>query len=222
MTATRAKTTTQPHHHRAGERSHPSLTSKPIHFHLFFRSPLLRSSNQIRTAPRRFRTIIIPAAPTYRAYPVYTRPRRSNSPLLLPLLPFLLRVLSAPLPAQKFLHHIMRLPPPIPFSFPGITNRLSIHSRLFASNAASGPAPPSHRPTYNVPRNSRGTLPVYSDIRNGGTRYLISVRNVDGNIKVSDPTLVTNPFASHSHQNRHWLMTSFATFPTLNHQSQLS
>ena len=148
-------------------------------------------------------------------------PRRSNSPPPSPSSipssdPFRTPACS------KFLHHIMRLPPPIPFSFPGITNRLSIHSRLFASNAASGPAPPSHRPTYNVPRNSRGTLPVYSDIRNGGTRYLISVRNVDGNIKVSDPTLVTNPFASHSHQKRHWLMTSFATFPTLNHQSQLS
>ncbi|KAI0256469.1 ribosomal protein L49/IMG2, partial [Lactifluus subvellereus] len=36
---------------------------------------------------------------------------------------------------------------------------------------------------YFVPRNSRGSLPVYSDVRNGGTRYLISVRNVEGSIK---------------------------------------
>ncbi|KAI0295562.1 hypothetical protein BC826DRAFT_909067 [Russula brevipes] len=77
----------------------------------------------------------------------------------------------------------MRLSPPFPFSFSGITSRRSIHSRLFASNAAAGPAPPSHRPPYFVPRNSRGSLPIYPDIRNGGSRYLISVRNVEGNIK---------------------------------------
>ncbi|KAL1746080.1 mitochondrial large subunit ribosomal protein-domain-containing protein [Schizophyllum fasciatum] len=33
---------------------------------------------------------------------------------------------------------------------------------------------------FFVPRNSRGSLPVYSDIRNGGGRYLVLVRNVDG------------------------------------------
>lgn len=38
---------------------------------------------------------------------------------------------------------------------------------------------------YVVPRNSRGSLPVYSDIRNGGTRYLVLVKNVHGNITVS-------------------------------------
>ncbi|KAH9966420.1 hypothetical protein BC827DRAFT_1264409 [Russula dissimulans] len=64
-----------------------------------------------------------------------------------------------------------------------ITTRHSLHSRFFASNTASGPAPPSHRHTYFVPRNSRGSLPVYSDVRNGGTQYLISVRSVEGNIK---------------------------------------
>lgn len=73
--------------------------------------------------------------------------------------------------------------PPHPFSFSGITkNRLFI--RLLAT---SSPASSSHHP-YLVPRNSRGTLPVYSDVRNGGTRYLISIRNVEGNIKVCDPT----------------------------------
>ncbi|KAF9453291.1 hypothetical protein P691DRAFT_625648, partial [Macrolepiota fuliginosa MF-IS2] len=33
---------------------------------------------------------------------------------------------------------------------------------------------------YFVPRNSNSNLPVYTDIRNNGTRYLISIRNVDG------------------------------------------
>ena len=30
-----------------------------------------------------------------------------------------------------------------------------------------------HHPFF-VPRNSRGSLPVYSDVRNGGGRYLVS------------------------------------------------
>jgi hypothetical protein len=75
--------------------------------------------------------------------------------------------------------------PPNPFSFSGITNRLFIRPRLATSLA--GPASSSQHP-YLVPRNSRGTLPVYSDVRNGGSRYLISIRNVEGNIKVCDPT----------------------------------
>jgi hypothetical protein len=37
---------------------------------------------------------------------------------------------------------------------------------------------------YFIPRNTRGNLPVYTDIRNGGTRYLVLLRNVDGNINV--------------------------------------
>ncbi|KAN0124075.1 hypothetical protein V8E52_002565 [Russula decolorans] len=73
--------------------------------------------------------------------------------------------------------------PPNPFTFSGtITNRLFIRPRLLTSDATSSPASSSHHP-YLVPRNSRGTLPVYSDARNGGSRYLISIRNVEGNIK---------------------------------------
>lgn len=41
------------------------------------------------------------------------------------------------------------------------------------------------RNPYFVRRNSRGSLPVYSDIRNGGTRYLIQIRNVEGRVNVS-------------------------------------
>ncbi|KAH9981524.1 hypothetical protein BGW80DRAFT_1151894, partial [Lactifluus volemus] len=37
---------------------------------------------------------------------------------------------------------------------------------------------------YFVPRNSRGSLPVYSDVRNGRSRFLITIRNVEGSIKV--------------------------------------
>jgi len=36
---------------------------------------------------------------------------------------------------------------------------------------------------YYVPRNSRGSLPVYSDIRNNGTRILVLIRNVEGNVE---------------------------------------
>ncbi|KAG8217321.1 hypothetical protein J3R82DRAFT_5416 [Butyriboletus roseoflavus] len=38
---------------------------------------------------------------------------------------------------------------------------------------------------YFVRRNSRGALPVYSDVRNAGTRYLVQIRNVDGRANVS-------------------------------------
>lgn len=43
----------------------------------------------------------------------------------------------------------------------------------------------THRCPYFVRRNSRGSLPVYSDIRNGATRYLIQIRNVEGRANVS-------------------------------------
>ncbi|KAG9318265.1 ribosomal protein L49/IMG2 [Chiua virens] len=35
---------------------------------------------------------------------------------------------------------------------------------------------------YLVRRNTRGSLPVYSDIRNARTRYTVQIRNVEGNI----------------------------------------
>ncbi|KAF8590454.1 hypothetical protein K439DRAFT_1329830 [Ramaria rubella] len=34
--------------------------------------------------------------------------------------------------------------------------------------------------SYHVTRNSRGSLPVYSDFRNAGTRYQVHVRNIQG------------------------------------------
>ncbi|KAG6869092.1 hypothetical protein C0993_003412 [Termitomyces sp. T159_Od127] len=41
--------------------------------------------------------------------------------------------------------------------------------RRLISTAATKPI----RYPYFVPRNSRGNLPVYTDVRNGGTRYLV-------------------------------------------------
>lgn len=70
------------------------------------------------------------------------------------------------------------------------------HARLFAasrsrrSSLAHAHAPqaahtqPPNLP-YFVPRNSRAALPVYSDIRNGRSRYRVLVKNVQGNINVS-------------------------------------
>lgn len=37
---------------------------------------------------------------------------------------------------------------------------------------------------YALVRNSRGSLPVYSDIRNAGTRYQVQIRNVLGDANV--------------------------------------
>ena len=58
-------------------------------------------------------------------------------------------------------------------------------ARSFAHSsdvAAADPAP-SQLP-YFIQRNSKGSIPVYTDIRNAGTRYLVLVRNVEGNVNV--------------------------------------
>ncbi|KAG6874286.1 hypothetical protein C0995_001511 [Termitomyces sp. Mi166 len=51
-----------------------------------------------------------------------------------------------------------------------------LHTRLISTAA---PKPALKYPFF-VARNSRGNLPVYTDVRNGGTRYLVLVRNIDG------------------------------------------
>ncbi|KAF9072928.1 mitochondrial large subunit ribosomal protein-domain-containing protein [Rhodocollybia butyracea] len=48
---------------------------------------------------------------------------------------------------------------------------------------------------YFVPRNSNGSLPVYTDIRNGGTRFLLSIRNIDGDASALANSLSTELFA---------------------------
>ncbi|KLO14208.1 hypothetical protein SCHPADRAFT_826813 [Schizopora paradoxa] len=47
---------------------------------------------------------------------------------------------------------------------------------------------------YSVARNSQGSLPVYSDIRNGGSRYLVLVRNVKGNVNALRDDLIASLF----------------------------
>lgn len=62
-----------------------------------------------------------------------------------------------------------------------------IHStRGFAHSFVARHSPPQL--PYCVQRNSRGSIPVYTDIRNAGTRYLVLIRNVQGNVNVR-PTL---------------------------------
>lgn len=51
------------------------------------------------------------------------------------------------------------------------------------------PTSPAHL-SYHVRRNSRGSIPVYTDIRNGGSRYLVLIRNVQGNIDVRPVSLI--------------------------------
>lgn len=49
---------------------------------------------------------------------------------------------------------------------------------------------------YTVHRNSQGSLPVYTDIRNGGTRILTLIRNVDG----ADVSLLPKYLLSFTHR----------------------
>ncbi|KAH7909705.1 hypothetical protein BJ138DRAFT_1010278 [Hygrophoropsis aurantiaca] len=35
---------------------------------------------------------------------------------------------------------------------------------------------------YFLRRNTRGSLPVFTDVRNGGTKHLVLIRNVEGQI----------------------------------------
>jgi large subunit ribosomal protein L49 len=65
---------------------------------------------------------------------------------------------------------------------------LRVHAQRALQTAASPASVPAHTTKLNlpyyVPRNSRGSLPVYTDIRNGGTRRLVLIRNVQGNVQV--------------------------------------
>ena len=96
----------------------------------------------------------------------------------------------------------MKFPKPFPFPFTGTPTR-PVTPRFFTSTT---PAPLSPRHPYFIPRNSRGSLPIYSDVRNGGTRYLISVRKVEGNIKVSDPVTYNRSSLIFPSHQRPWPM----------------
>ncbi|KAG1819560.1 ribosomal protein L49/IMG2 [Suillus subaureus] len=53
---------------------------------------------------------------------------------------------------------------------------------------------------FFIPRNSRGSLPVYTDIRNGGTKYIISIRNVQGKLDSLANDLKQSLFSHNSPQ----------------------
>lgn len=57
------------------------------------------------------------------------------------------------------------------------------------------PASSLAHPPYFVPRNTRGSLPVYTDIRNSN-KYLTLIRNVEGNVDVS-PRLILLVYDAH-------------------------
>lgn len=78
--------------------------------------------------------------------------------------------------------------------------RAARHTRLYSPQVALAPADlttaPAHAATtaspplpYFVRRNTKGSIPVYTDIRNGGTRYQVLIRNVEGNADVR-PSLI--------------------------------
>lgn len=48
---------------------------------------------------------------------------------------------------------------------------------------------------YNVARSTNGQLPVYTDIRTGGTRYLVIVKNISGDVQASMLLLYTHMFS---------------------------
>lgn len=68
---------------------------------------------------------------------------------------------------------------------------------LTTSNVASSSSAPV-QVAYDVPRNSKGSLPVYNDIRNGGTRHLTLIRNVEGNASVCPPSPVPPAHTDHN------------------------
>lgn len=66
------------------------------------------------------------------------------------------------------------------------SEQIAVATRDGSSNPAQQvPRPKLVQYPYYVPRNARGSLPVYSDIRNNGTRVLVLIRNVEGNVEVS-------------------------------------
>ncbi|KAM5539008.1 hypothetical protein V8D89_007231 [Ganoderma adspersum] len=84
------------------------------------------------------------------------------------------------------------------------TSSAAVHS---APSDSLPPATP-HRPAsqalgdlpYLVRRNSKGSIPVYTDIRNGGTKYLVLIRNVEGNVNALADDLASSLFPAGSNE----------------------
>ncbi|KJA18583.1 hypothetical protein HYPSUDRAFT_169077, partial [Hypholoma sublateritium FD-334 SS-4] len=53
---------------------------------------------------------------------------------------------------------------------------------------------------YFVPRNTKGNLPVYTDIRNAGSRHLVLVRNIEGNASALARDLSKSLFEADTHE----------------------
>jgi len=73
------------------------------------------------------------------------------------------------------------------------------NTRSLSQTSAVLSTPP--KPAYFVPRNSRGNLPVYTDVRNNGDRHFVIVRNVDGSAEVLAKDLEISLFAGGSEES---------------------
>jgi hypothetical protein len=82
------------------------------------------------------------------------------------------------------------------------TFRTAIPKRSFSQQLSHGALPSaestSARKPYFILRNSNGALPVYTDIRNGGTKQLLLIRNCEGDVNVSSYLQLTLFFMSFS------------------------
>ncbi|EJD44123.1 hypothetical protein AURDEDRAFT_65688 [Auricularia subglabra TFB-10046 SS5] len=55
---------------------------------------------------------------------------------------------------------------------------------------------------FFLSRNSRGSLPVYSDFKNNGTKYLVEIRNVEGDADALATQLKDSLFADAERKRR--------------------
>ncbi|KZT28503.1 hypothetical protein NEOLEDRAFT_1129312 [Neolentinus lepideus HHB14362 ss-1] len=60
--------------------------------------------------------------------------------------------------------------------------RARCYSQVVKTTPPVQQAPVAVQYPYFLPRNSRGSIPVYTDIRNAGGRHLILIRNIEGNV----------------------------------------
>ncbi|KDR81456.1 hypothetical protein GALMADRAFT_113774 [Galerina marginata CBS 339.88] len=72
--------------------------------------------------------------------------------------------------------------------------------RNFASTSTATPPSGSVQRLYFVPRNTRGNIPVYTDVRNAGGRYTVLVRNIEGSVAALAKDLSHSLFEKESHE----------------------
>ena len=127
-------------------------------------------------------------------------PPETHTPIHFAIRPLISRhpTISCPSDSSSFHRHpplkmLTSLARPA-FACPARQARLFSDLASAATSAAKHPAPsdalpqpasaPASQLPYLVRRNTKGSIPVYTDIRNGGTRYLVLIRNVEGNADV--------------------------------------